>query len=60
MKYILKTNKFYFLGFDKAGIYPQWMTTPDEAKRYNTEEELKSEALNISWLTAYEIIKVDE
>jgi hypothetical protein len=59
MKYILKDGAYYFIGFDKFD-WPQWMTNINEAKRYNTKEELESSALKISWLTDCEIIEVEE
>lgn len=41
MKYILKSGRFYFTGFD--GVWPTWMTNIKEAKRYDSKKEADDE-----------------
>ena len=41
MKYILKSGRFYFTGFDKG--WPTWMLEYENAKRYNSKKDVEDE-----------------
>ena len=58
MKYILKHERFYFLGFDEE--WPTWMINVDSAKRYPSLHAAEEENGKILKMLKYkcEIIEI--